>query len=201
MTAELTPGQAGQGQTVKQVYTWPNVRGQEKRLAGPSAEDIEKHAREAGFARGHAEGLEKGLAEGRRQAATELAGVRSALDTLQASLERRSHGLDAEQAAEVAAFILDAFMALVGASARMTPEVFTGLLTEARRASEEGDSVRIEAHPELATALQGRVGFPVESNDTLAPGEIITRTQGGRWSASLRNEFSQLLEQALGSGT
>jgi flagellar assembly protein FliH len=187
-------------QVVEQVYTWPNVRGQEKRLGGRSADEIERNARETGFAQGHAEGLEKGLVEGRRQAEAEMAGVRAALDALRVSLERRSRGMDEQQSGDLAAFLLDSFAALVGASARITPEVFTGLLCEARRTPEDDQTVRIEAHPELAMALNGRVGFTIEANGALAPGEIVTHTATGRWSASLQNEFRQLLEQALGGG-
>jgi len=155
----------------------------------------QEHAR--GRAEGHAEGLAAGLAEGRRQAAEEFAELRTAVLELKQNVEIRSRGLDQQSSRAMASFVLEAFTSLVGAAARITPEVFASLLTQARQAAGSSEPFRIEADPELAGALTERLGFTVESNPSLDPGTVLTQTPTGEWSASLFAEFRQLLEQAL----
>lgn len=182
---------------MQQVFTWPNVRGQDKSLPSPSFEALEQEARRNGFAKGHAEGLQQGLAEGRRQAAEESAAMQAALVALRNSLEEASRSFDAEASQAIARFMLDAFAALVGASARLTPEVFAGLIDKARSVAGGEGSLQLVAHPDLATTLSGRFDCVIGADPGLAPGTVIACSGNHQWMASLLAEFESLLEQAL----
>ena len=191
--------------TTEQVFTWPNVRGQDKRLPVPSFDDLAAQARKDGFGKGHAEGLARGLEEGRLQAAAEAAEQRTALQAALAALASQAALLDERGTEQVARFVLDAFAALVGASARLTPDVFAGLMGDVLRARKPGDTLRIEAHPELVPAIRAALGDdpeqPVEANPALGAGEVVARSAAGGWHAALADEFRVLLEQALASAS
>jgi len=179
--------------TTDQLFTWPNVRGIVKTSHSPPVEAIEREARSAA----HAEGLAAGLAEGRRQAEAELVRARKELDALRTALESRADRLAEDYAHRLAPFMLDCFEALLGASAKVCPEVFANLLRSCLDVGGGGEVVTVSAHPELAKALSASLDQAVEPDPQLAPWTVVVSGDRLDWSASVKEEFRQLLEQAL----
>lgn len=172
-----------------QLFTWPSVRHDLKPVPVPSFEELERQTREAARA--------EGLAEGRRQAELELASRIKPLQLLQQSLEQHRVTMEARQTAEIVEFLRGAFLALLGSTLRVEPEVFNDMLRQAIDALPGSGTLSIRAHPEVAQALDGLMDQAVTADASLPPFVVQVDADRASWSADLVAEFNCLLEQGV----
>lgn len=173
--------------------------------AGPDAPAaIGADAAERAWADGHAAGLEAGRAEGRAEAAA-LDGARcaEALDRLLATIGHEATALQTvrnEVAAAGARTVVQALQALLPALAPRAAAIQAESLIEAAILAAAGKpALAVSAAPDLHPALARRFAdraapdgpaVTVTADDTLAPGTVAARWDGGSadWNAAAAAE-------------
>ena len=172
-----------------QLFTWPSVRPDSRPVPVPSFEELERQSREAARA--------EGLAEGRRQADLEMTPKIRELQVLQQSLEQHRSRIAERQVTEIAEFIRGAFVALLGSTLRVEPEVFKTMLQQAVDAMPASGTLSIRAHPELARSLAQLKDQAISEDTSLPPFAVQVDSDRANWSADLVTEFNCLLDQGM----
>lgn len=167
----------------------------------PSAEEIERirrEAREEAYARGHKEGLERGMAEAREQAKR----LADALDVL----SRPLFELDERVIEEIVTLALTVARQLVRRELRSDPAQIVGVVQQAVAALPvAAQRVRVSLHPEDAATVrevlgaeQGAGGWEIIEDPTLTRGGCRVETEHSRIDASVEKRLTAISAELLG---
>lgn len=167
----------------------------------PSAEEIERirrEAREEASARGHREGLERGMAEARAQAKR----LADALDVLARPLLE----LDERVIEEIVTLALTVARHLVRRELRSDPAQIVGVVQQAAAALPVATQrVRVSLHPEDAATVrevlgaeQGAGGWEIIEDPTLTRGGCRVETEHSRIDASVEKRLAAIAAELLG---
>lgn len=168
--------------------------------APPGVEElqaIEQAAYDAGFARGHAEGLAAGQAEMRRM----LAQIEGILDSFTRPLAR----LEAEVADALGELAVRVAGALVGRAYAADPLLLADLVREALDAvGSTRREVELRLHPDdlgtLAPHLAALDGVRLVNDTTLARGELRLHTESVRIDGTLATRLQACLQAMADAG-
>lgn len=165
--------------------------------------DLEQHARERGYERGHAEGWQAGLDRGRQDIDAELRPQREMLTTLYHQvarpLERANRAVE-EALAQLAMVVAER---LVAHELSLHPERVVSVVRQALQAMPMAtDTVTIHLHPDDVALVQSAASsdrpWRLVEDPTLERGECNVVTPRSRLDARLKTRLAAIADAVLG---
>lgn len=166
-------------------------------------EEARKTGEQEGFAKGHAEGLEKGKEEA--QGTIEEANAK-AERTMRAAMESRKVYLSMAEA-DVTSIAMHVVEKVLPQHFIDVPQVILPLVKKALAKVKDQPSVTVNvapnayemavmAQPELQSSLEGRAMLQIHADESLKPGDCVLETPNGNVDARLQTQL-ELIRQSL----
>lgn len=158
-------------------------------------EDLERQAREEGYAVGHAEGTAHAQQQGRARMAQ--------LDALYASAARPLAELDAVTEQELAQLALVVAQRIVAHELSVTPERIVQIVRQAAAALPSATrELRVRLHPDDVALLRGldaaETHWQLVADSTLSRGGCLLESERSRLDARLETRLAALIDATLG---